>query len=780
MVRCRPRSPFRAAVLVAFALAAMGPPALGEGPDGPIGFLPASRAAELKAEAFALSVPTPEQARNTLRALTKDPHVAGTKADRRLALDVRNKLRSWGWQADLAEYEVLLNYPVEGSVSLEMLRPTPRKLRVVEEPLLADKDSDHPDAFPAFNGYGVSGDVKGQVVYANYGWPEDFEALEKLGIDLRGKVVLVRYGALFRGLKVRNAQKHGAKGVLMYSDPAEDGFVHGDVYPNGPFRPGSAIQRGTVQSLAQRPGDPSTPDGPSVKGAKRLPIDPRHGFPLGDDNAVETWEKATGLDRDEYFAAIPSLPISYDAAKPILEALGGPNVPDGWQGGLPLPYHTGPGPAEVHFAVEMDYKVRPIWNVIATLTGKAEPDRWVMVGNHRDAWAYGAVDPGSGTVATLEMCRALGAAVKRGWAPRRTLVYASWDAEEYDLVGSTEWAEDHALELAAKAVLMLNVDAAVSGPQLDLGGVPSLRDLVLDAASAVTDVRSGRRLREVWLTRRRGQWAQEQPIDLDDRPWDGLEDLEHLALPRPAPKFSPQMNALGSGSDYTAFLDHLGIPALDISFSGRYGVYHSTYDNQYWMEKFGDPEFLTHATAAKLYTVIAMRAASADVLPFRFTPLGEALRDQVDDLRRQVDRKARAVDPDLAPARPPTGFPGLSDLVAAVRRFQDEAATLDRATEALAHRDGATAAKLARVNDDLRQVERAFLIPGGLDGRPWYNHALYAPSLVNGYACWPLPGVRQAVQDDEEPEVLAERVAVVVSRLDAASEVLKVAAEACR
>ena len=260
-----------------------------------------------------------------------------------------------------------------------------------------------------------------------------------MGVDVAGRVVLVRYGELFRGLKVRNAQKRGAKGVLIYSDPADDGYGKGDVYPQGPYRPESAIQRGSVQFLSIQPGDPSTPGWPSVKGAKRLPFDKDFGFLTGPE-----WEKATDLKRDDYFATIPSLPISYAAARPILDALGGPNVPHAWQGGLPLAYHVGPGPAEVSFSTLMDYKVRTIWNVIATLPGTVEPDRWVLVGNHRDAWVYGAVDPGSGTAATLEMCHALGAAVKHGWKPRRTIVYASWDAEEYGLVGSTEWAEDHA------------------------------------------------------------------------------------------------------------------------------------------------------------------------------------------------------------------------------------------------------------------------------------------------------------------------------------------------
>ncbi len=313
------------------------------------------------------------------------------------------------------------------------------------------------------------------MVYVNYGRPEDFDALEKMGIDIKDKIVLVRYGELFRGLKVWNAQKRGARGILIFSDPADDGYAKGDVYPNGRFRPGSAIQRGSVQFLSLGPGDPSTPFGPSTKRAKRIPFDESYGFTLGDEvsarfqnlPSVKQWEKATGLKRDDYFATIPSLPISYDTAHEILKVLAGPNVPSGWQGGLPLAYHVGPGPAEVSLTVWMDYQLRPIWNVIATIPGTVEPDRWVMLGNHRDAWVYGAVDPGSGTAATLETCRALGEAVKHGWKPRRTLVYASWDAEEYGLVGSTEWAEEHAEELKKKAVLLLNVDSAVAGPELD-------------------------------------------------------------------------------------------------------------------------------------------------------------------------------------------------------------------------------------------------------------------------------------------------------------------------
>ncbi|HEU5118276.1 MAG TPA: PA domain-containing protein, partial [Isosphaeraceae bacterium] len=381
-----------------------------------LGFAPASRAAEARAEAVAVATPTPENARTWLRTLTEEPHVAGTPADKKTAEFVRGKLESWGWDVEMVEYEVLLNYPI-GKAKLSILRPGEEELSVNEMPNDWDKDSASPDAWPAFHGYGISGEATGQVVYANLGRVEDFNALETMGIDVKDKIVLVRYGGLFRGLKVLNAQKRGASGILIYSDPIDDGYSKGDVYPNGPYRPESAIQRGSVQFLSLGPGDPSTPGWPSVKGAKRLPIDPRNGFvtahgsvypyPIGIDPSplrsltdsqqeqfrqkVQQWEQTTDLKRDDYYATIPSLPISYEAARPILERLAGPNVPDGWQGGLGFAYHVGPGPVEVKFSVAYDYKVRTIWNVMATLKGSAEPDRWVMLGNHRDAWTYGAV-----------------------------------------------------------------------------------------------------------------------------------------------------------------------------------------------------------------------------------------------------------------------------------------------------------------------------------------------------------------------------------------------------
>jgi N-acetylated-alpha-linked acidic dipeptidase len=750
------------------------PPARSESPKPPLHFSPSASAAQLAAEAHAITVPTPDNARKLLRTITAEPHVAGTPADYKTAVFVRDKLREWGWKADLAEMEVLLNYPaIRPTLAINL--PSLRQLSLDEAPVASDKDSASSAAFGAFHGYGVSGSAEGQVVYANFGRPEDFESLEKMGIDVKGKIVLARYGGLFRGLKVRNAQTRGAKGVLIFSDPADDGFAKGDIYPNGPYRPSSAIQRGSVQFLSLGPGDPSTPFGPSVPGAQRLPFDKLNGFTLTSEESKGTlmsiadWEAKTGLKRNEYYATIPCIPLSYDSAQEILKVLAGPNVPAGWQGGLPLAYHIGPGPAEVSMYVRMDYAIRKIWNVIATLPGSVEPDRWVMVGNHRDAWVYGAVDPGSGTAATLEMCHALGSAVKNGWKPRRTIVYASWDAEEYGLVGSTEWAEEHAKEVDEKVVLMLNVDSAVSGKELEMSGVPSLRDLTLGAAGSLTDPRTGKSLRDGWLATHRTAWASAAPLVLADPLWD-QSSSENGA--KHAGGFTPQMGWLGSGSDYTAFVDHLGVPVVDAGFKGGYGVYHSVYDDFNWMEKFGDPEFLSHATAARLYTLIVMRAAAADVVPLTFTPYALALRQHVDELRRIKAVRVRK----NAASKPGASidFAGLPSLVEAVRAFQTQAELLDRATEKAAASSNAGSGTLAKLNDALARVERAFLLKDGLPGRPWFKHAVYAPGLTTGYASWPLPAIRQSLEEEKTPDSkLAADVARTVERIQKATAAME-------
>lgn len=757
----RPRRNASFAFLVVAALA----PAAFAQEAAPLGFSPSTAAAHREAERKAMAVPTPADARRWLRTLTAEPHPAGTPADEKTAKFVRDRLADWGWKAEIVPYEVLLNHP-SAPPTLGLDRPEPMDLDIDEQPVAVDKDSANSDAFPPFHGYGVSGTASGQVVYANYGRPEDFNQLAEMGIDVRDKLVLVRYGGLFRGLKVLNAQKRGARGILIYSDPADDGFAKGDVYPEGPFRPESAVQRGSVQFLSLGPGDPSTPNGPSVAGSPRLPFDTRFGFPLQSQEQVKEWEAKTKLKREDYFATIPSIPIGYGAANEILTRLAGPNAPNGWQGGLPLSYHVGPGPAEATMTVSTEYKIRTIWNVVATLPGAVEPDRWVMLGNHRDAWVYGAVDPSSGTAATLEVCRALGQAAKEGWKPRRTVVYASWDAEEYGLVGSTEWAEQFAGDIDRKAAMMLNVDAAVSGPELDMGGVPSLRDLALESAAAVVDPRTGKNLREAWEQSRRSGWVASSPLLLADPFWarDGK--------PAAPAGFVPQLAPLGSGSDYTAFLDHLGVPCMDVDFSGRYGVYHSIYDDFHWMEKHGDPEFLTHATAARLYVAIIMRAAGADVLPLRFTPYALALRSYVDELRLLRARQARKSVPPAADE----GFEGLSPLADAVLAFEAEARKLDDSLTALSKQDGARPEKLEALNESLTRIERAFLIPDGLAGRPWFKHGVYAPGLTTGYASWPLPAVRETIELNK-PDQLKRAVPATVDALARAAVAIRKAAD---
>ncbi|MGE0456299.1 MAG: M28 family metallopeptidase, partial [Vicinamibacteria bacterium] len=584
---------------------------------------------------------------------------------------------------------------------------------------------------PAFHGYAASGRAEGQVVYVNYGTRADFERLEEMGIKVAGRVVLARYGAVFRGLKVKEAQDRGAAGVLIFSDPADDGYMRGDVYPDGPMRPPSAIQRGSVQFLSLGPGDPSTPGWPSTANAKRVT-----------------------RDKMETVPRIPSLPISYGEAEKILRHLGGPNVPSGWQGGLPFAYHVGPGVAAVAMVVQMDDGIKPIYDVVARIPGSAEPEKLVILGNHRDAWTHGAVDPNSGTAAMLETARGLAAALKAGWKPRRTILLASWDAEEYGLVGSTEWAEDKAVELSKNAVAYVNLDSSVTGGDLDVGGVPSLLGVVREAAGAVGDPRRGGSVGAAWEARERSNWARNAPVELAS----------------PEAPFEPRLDPLGSGSDYTAFLDHLGVPSLDFGFSGPYGVYHSVYDNFRWMEKFGDPGFHYHAVAARLYGLIAMRLASPEVVPLRFAGYARSLRVDLDALRRDAVRALRGAKP---AADKPAFAPDFAPVLRALEGLAEAGTAADEAAQrAAASGDAALA---ARVSAALVDVERAFLSPEGLPRRPWFRHTLYAPGTTTGYAAWPFPGLAQAVADEDGAlfEAEARRVAAALER---GSERLRAAA----
>ncbi len=496
------------------------------------GFAPASAAEQLKLEELFTSVLSGESSRRHHRALTRRAHVAGGESQREVARYVLEQLESFGIASEIAEYHVYLTYPK--SVSVSLIEPEKIDLKLKEESYPEDEDSQSEEVIRPFHAYSPSGEIDAEVVYVNYGLPEDYDKLEKLGIGVMGRIVLARYGRVFRGTKVKVAEENRAAGILIYSDPIDDGYFQGDVFPKGPFRPPSAVQRGSVEYLFIYPGDPLTPGRPALKGEERI-----------DPGAAEN------------LPGILSHPLSYEDASPILGNLSGPPVPKGWQGALPFTYHLGPGPARVRIQLEMKYEVLPIWNVIGRVPGATFPEEWVIVGNHIDAWTFGAVDANSGTTAFLEMAAGLGKLLAEGYRPQRTIVLAAWDGEEYGLMGSTEWGEDLQAELMRKSVAYLNVDVGVSGSHFAAAAAPSLHGMIREATRFVKSPKGGTSVYEVWLSRQRqSEENPPQEVHLDD---------------------------LGSGSDYTVFLDHLGVPSLTMGFEGSYGVYHSLYDTHYWM-----------------------------------------------------------------------------------------------------------------------------------------------------------------------------------------------------
>lgn len=675
-------------------------------PTGLTGFDAAGADAQLAREAAMSALLRPDTLRRHLRILTEEPHVAGTPADRATAEYVRQRLAAYGWDTRIVEIPVWLNYPKVSK--LELTEPVQEKLATRETGAMWDKDAYSSAVFDAFHGYSASGDVTAQVVYANYGDVEDFNKLLAQGIDVRGRIALVRYGRVFRGLKVRNAERAGAIGVLIYSDPADDGYAEADVYPRGQGRPADAIQRGSVQFLSEGPGDPGTPGWPSVAGGKRLKR-----------------EDMTTVPR------IPSLPIAYAEAQKILSRLEGPRVPsDSWQGALPLTYHVGPGPAAVHLQSEQDWAVRPIWNVIATIKGRESPDQVVIAGNHRDAWNHGAIDPNSGTIAMLEMARVIGAQAQAGWKPRRTLMLCSWDGEEYGLLGSTEWAEANAEMLGKNAVAYLNVDVAVSGDNLRVNGSDALETLITEA---MRDVREPLQNRSLWNT-------------MIDRAWiDGKSSWSQANRARrqrgePVRPFEWDISALGSGSDYTVFLDHLGVPCADLRFEGLQGTYHSMYDDFEFLDRVVDPGYHHHMAMADLWTRCITRLAEAPVVPLRYSATAEFAADQLLSLADKAE-DASAGRPDslrlsasLAPA------------MEAAKRLMTAARAAEAAADAaLASGNGPAA---ARYNAAVIRAERGLLGPG-LPGRVWFRHELYAPGLNTGYASVPLPRLGQSVMDGD-------------------------------
>jgi N-acetylated-alpha-linked acidic dipeptidase len=682
------------------------------------GFVPSRADAEELLEDKFLAIPNAARAESNLRHLTSAPHLAGTEASHRVAEWLRDQYRSFGFDAEVATYSVWLSMPHE--IKLELIRPRHEALATPEPPIPADPDTYDKRAAPGYNTYSPSGDVTAPVVYVNYGMPDDYQELARLGISVEGDIVLARYGRGYRGIKAKLAEEHHASGLILYSDPQDDGYAAGDAFPKGPWRPMGGIQRGSILYTQIYPGDPLTPGVASTPGATRIsPAD------------------AANLPH------IPTMPISARDASVILKDLAGRHVPHSWQGALPFTYHIGAGRVRAHMKIVMDYRQRPIYDVIAKLHGSLD-DQWVILGNHHDAWVYGAADPNSGTASLLETARALGELVHSGWKPRRTIVICNWGGEEPGLLGSTEWVEQHRAELQSKAVAYINTDVGVSGPDFSASASPSLDDLIRAATRRVPDPNSGSTVYDAWTLHSAG----------------GRAELSGIARQSPGARTPGEapVGALGSGSDYSAFLDFAGIPSIDLAFTGDYGVYHSLYDDFYWMKHFGDPTFAYHVALARVLGILALRLDEADIIPFDYSTYSSEISRAADVLAARA-----AQNPDESAA--------LEPVLDAASQLSDSAAS---ATMALRIFYGAPVdpALDDRISLALADVEQAFLDPDGLVGRPWYKHTIFAPGSYAGYAAEVMPGVTEALDRHDLPTLrvestaLAQALLVASARLD--------------
>ena len=689
------------------------------------GFFPQSAQAERDIEAKFRAIPDPARMRESMRRLSARPHHVGSAYDKDNAEWLLDQFKSYGWDAHIENFDVLFPTPIDRVV--ELVAPTTFKASLQETPLPGDPTSNQQaEQLPSYNAYSIDGDVTGPLVFVNYGVPADYEELEQHGVSVKGAIVIAKYGGSWRGIKPKVAAEHGAIGCLIYSDPRDDGYAGGDVFPAGPMRPAQGVQRGSVADMPVYPGDPLTPGVGATKDAKRLSV-----------------AQATTITK------IPVLPISYGDAQPLLSALGGPIVPSEWRGGLPITYRFGPGAAKVHLRVKSDWSLKTLYDVIAKLPGTTETDQWVIRGNHHDAWVNGAEDPISGLVAELEEARALGTLYKQGWRPKRTIIYAAWDGEEPGLLGSTEWAETHADELKAHAVAYINSDGNGRG-YLGISGSHSLEKFMNGVALDVNDPEANV-----------SSWKRIQA----SRVLNGTPEVRKEARDRE----DLRIGALGSGSDYSSFIDHLGVASLNIGYGGEDdgGIYHSIYDDFYWYTHFSDTAFVYGRALAQIGGTTVLRLANADLLPFAFTNLSETVQGYVKDLQSLRDRRAEQItdrnksiddglfkltsdprDPVIAPQRQqPAPQLNFAPLLNALDSLNHAASRYDRAyTRAVT--DGKFAsAKM--VNTQLLQAERALTSPEGLKNRPWYVHMLYAPGFYTGYGVKTVPGVREAIEQGQ-------------------------------
>jgi N-acetylated-alpha-linked acidic dipeptidase len=730
-----------------------------------VGYSPRAGQNEREWETKFRAIPDPANLREYMRRLSARPHHVGSPYDKDNAEWILAHFKDWGLDAHIERFDVL--FPTPKVRLLEMLSPTKFAAKLEEPALAVDPTSNQKsEQLPTYNVYSIDGDVTGPLVFVNYGLPEDYEKLDRLGISVKGAIVIAKYLHSWRGVKPKVAAEHGAIGCLIYSEPQDDGYTIDNVFPAGPMRPADGVQRGSVMDFASAsPGDPLTPGIGATPDAKRLPL-----------------KEAKSITK------IPVLPISYGDAQPLLAALAGPMAPEEWRGSLPIPYHVGPGPAQVHLKVAFNWDIKPVYDVIAKIPGSVAPDEWIVRGNHYDAWVNGAEDPVSGQVSLLEEARALGLLLKQGWKPRRTIIYTAWDGEEPMLLGSTEWVETHADELRQHAAVYINSDSNGRGV-LNMGGSHSLEQFINGVARDIEDPEArvpeektpGNKM-SVWQRAQLSKIAKaNSPDDPKDDPKESRKELRQ--------RTDLRIDALGSGTDYTAFLDHLGIATLDLGYGDEDegGIYHSVYDDFYWYTHFSDKDFVYGRALAQTVGTSVMRLADAEVLPFDFVNLADTVEMYTKNLQKLLAAKQEEIRernrelnegvfqatfdprrPTVAPAReevpPHLNFAPMQNAADSLTRSAKHYQQALSQTQASLD-DNAVAAKLGALNRELIESERRLTNADGLPRRPWYKHLLYAPGVYTGYGVKTVPGVREGIEQKRYAEAEQE-----ISRVSKALE----------
>jgi N-acetylated-alpha-linked acidic dipeptidase len=657
------------------------------------GFLAKDISGEQKLEQQVQAIPDPTRLRKYMDFLSAEPHHAGSPRSKAVAEYILGTFKEWGLDAQIEGFEALMPYPTIRRV--EVVGPKQYVAKLKEPVVPQDPNSGDPHQIPTFNAYAGTGDVTGEVVYANFGVPEDYEWLDKQGIDVKGRIVLTRYGKSWRGIKPKIAAEHGAIACLIYSDPHEDGYFQQDIYPKGPMRPPDGVQRGSVIDMPLYPGDPLSPGWASEKNSKRL-----------------------SLSEAKTLMKIPVLPLSYADARPILEQLSGPVVPRDWRGSLPVTYHAGPGVTRVHMKTDYDWTSKPLYDVIATIPGSEAPDEWVIAGNHHDAWVNGADDPVSGAVALMETARALATLHKQGWKPKRTIKIALWDGEEFGLLGSTEWAEKHQDELKGKAVAYLNSDSTGRG-WIHVSGSHTLEQFVTEIAESI---------QQPGTTKSLADYSLHHPRPEDQDPAEPVKKDKTFTI-----------GALGAGSDYVAFLDYLGVASLNEEFGGetKSGIYHSIYDSIYWYTHFSDTSFADGKALSEYTATALLRLANCSVLPFEFDHFANTVSGYVDELREEAKKSGQKMD--------------LSSLRRQLDLLKNEGAKYDALLHVAMTKESLDGHNVNALNNALIRSERVLTRPEGLPEREWYKHQVYAPGFYTGYGVKTLPGIREAVESKNWP-----------------------------